>query len=401
VAEGSRAIQAAACLLAFFLPLGVAPAEIALALGLLLVGARALANRDFDPSPLGLPLAVLVGATLVAAALSEEPGLSLRAAASLWTVAAFYLGRAAAPDARSVARIWLCLAAGASLAALAAVVQAWLGAVPLPASWLALGLPAPTLRDGRATGWFGHPLTFAGQQAMLILGLAAIAAARGRSLGSAWRWALPLPLLAAGLIVSAARGAFVVTVAGLVILAWWGRSVRRGLALAAGALLLAGAGLALGTLLAQRFTAGETAEVPGRAAMWQVAIDLWREQPLLGRGPGAFRRLAPEWLDISRYRPAHAHSTPLQLLAETGLLGLAAFVTLWVRFFVALRQRTARVPTGPGSSPSFTAASGIALAAFLAMGLLEHNFGDAEVVMLACFLAGLPFGAPEAPRGAA
>jgi O-antigen ligase len=392
VVEGRRAIQAAACLLVFFLPLGVAPAEILLAVGLLLVGARALADRHVDPSPLDLPLLVLLCTALLAAIASEEPLLSLRATVSLWTVAAFYLGRAAATDARSVARVWICLALGASLAALAALFQVGLGAVPIPADWVALGFPAPALRDGRATGWFGHPLTFAGQQAMVILGLAAIAATRGRRLGSACRWALPLPLLAAGLIASAARGAFASAVAGLLTLACWGRGARRGLMLTAGAVALGCAGLTLGALLAQRLAAPGSAEVPGRTAMWQVAIDIWREHPLLGAGPGAFRRLAPERLDISRYRPAHAHSTPLHLLAETGFVGLAAFIALWVRFFVALRRRTARVTEAGEASPSFAAASGIAVAAFLAMGIVEHNFGDAEVVMLAFFLAGLPFG---------
>ena len=196
----------------------------------------------------------------------------------------------------------------------------------------------------------------------------------------------------------AARGAFAAVVLGLLALAGWGRSARRGFALAGAALLIGGAGLTLGTVLAQRLAAPGSAEVPGRAAMWQVAVDLWREQPLLGAGPGAFRRLAPERLDVSRYRPAHAHSTPLHLLAETGLIGLAAFATVWVRFFAALRQRAASGATPPGPAPPYAAASGIAIVAFLAMGFFEHNFGDAEVVILAFFLAGLPFGARDSER---
>lgn len=388
--EARRAIQAAACLLAFFLPLGVAPAQIFLALGLLLLGARALATRRLEPSPLDLPLATLVGAALLAALASEEPFFSLRAAGSFWTVSAFYVARAGASDARAAARIWASLTAGAGIAALAALVQVRLGALPIPADWVALGFPAPALRDGRATGLFGHPLTFAGQQAMVILGLAAIATTPGRSLGAACRWALPLPLLAACLIASAARGAFAATVAGLLALAAWGRGKRRGLALAIVALAIGCAGAWLWPLLAQRLLTPTPAGTPGRAAMWQVAIDLWREHPVLGAGPGMFRRLAAERLDVSRYRPAHAHSTPLHLLAETGLLGLAAFVALWVRFFGALRRGEG---AGVAAPPPFAAAGGIAVAAFLAMGLVEHNFGDAEVVMLAFFLAGVALGA--------
>jgi len=82
------------------------------------------------------------------------------------------------------------------------------------------------------------------------------------------------------------------------------------------------------------------------------------------------------------------HNVPLQIAAERGLPALAAW--LWFVGVVAaglfrqFRQRR----------DSVLAATGLAaVAAMLAAGLFEYNFGDSEFLMLFLVLVTLPFAA--------
>jgi O-antigen ligase len=403
VADPRRALRAAAFLFAFCLPLGVAPAEIALAAGLLLVAAERVRRRRPPGSPIDLPLAVLLGAALLSALASDAPAYGLRAAASFWTLGAFYLGREVATDRRTLGRVWGCLAAGAVLAVAAAALQVASGGPGVPASLAGLHLPLRSLHQGRATGFFSHPMTFAGQQSMLLVAVAALAFSPAVPWRAALLRGLLLVPLGAGLVLAATRGAFVAAATGLAALAAFARGVRRRsvAAAAAGALLLLGLGL--GTLLASRM-AGLQAPAPwqGREAMWQAALEMLRAHPLFGVGPSGFRRLARTLLDTSRYRPAHAHSTPLELLADLGMVGGGAFFALWAAYFGALRRRRRAAGAAGRSDPRrpFENASIAAVLVFLGVGLLEFNLGDAEVAMLALFVAGLPMGAAfDAPDG--
>jgi O-antigen ligase len=71
----------------------------------------------------------------------------------------------------------------------------------------------------------------------------------------------------------------------------------------------------------------------GRWPLWQVALEMARERPLLGHGWGTFAGLAPAY----RARPTgvyydHAHNDYLEVLAETGIVGLALLLWLVVLF---------------------------------------------------------------------
>jgi O-antigen ligase len=64
-----------------------------------------------------------------------------------------------------------------------------------------------------------------------------------------------------------------------------------------------------------------------RVAHWQAAAAMWRDRPWLGQGPGSYALLydkyrLPRWSDPL----GHAHNYYLMLLAESGLIGLAAYL---------------------------------------------------------------------------
>lgn len=77
-----------------------------------------------------------------------------------------------------------------------------------------------------------------------------------------------------------------------------------------------------------------------RLAHWQAALDMWRDHVWFGVGFGnyeaAYAQYAlPKW-DLPL---GHAHNYYLNIAAETGLLGLLAYLMLWATAFVAVVQR--------------------------------------------------------------
>src|SRR5690606_15055116 len=98
---------------------------------------------------------------------------------------------------------------------------------------------------------------------------------------------------------------------------------------------LSGAVLAVGTIFV--VMAGATHETTtrtmvgdqltgARLSLWADALSMAREQPLAGAGPGSFATTSPTALSDNDL--GWAHSAPLQLLAETGLLGFLIVVLL-------------------------------------------------------------------------
>lgn len=64
-----------------------------------------------------------------------------------------------------------------------------------------------------------------------------------------------------------------------------------------------------------------------RADLWTAAVRLIEKHPLLGVGPGAYRRVYGAELGLSRWdTQIHANDLYLELAATTGLLGLMAFL---------------------------------------------------------------------------
>ncbi|MDR1111851.1 MAG: O-antigen ligase family protein [Deltaproteobacteria bacterium] len=74
---------------------------------------------------------------------------------------------------------------------------------------------------------------------------------------------------------------------------------------------------------------GQSVNNTERFNYWRQGIDVFKDHPVLGIGPAAKPNLPPD-MNINR-RPApyaHAHNVYLTFLAETGVVGLAAFLVL-------------------------------------------------------------------------
>lgn len=87
-----------------------------------------------------------------------------------------------------------------------------------------------------------------------------------------------------------------------------------------------------------------------RLAHWQAAIEMWRSAVWTGVGLGCYEAAYPHFALINwPIALGHAHNIYLNLLAETGLAGLAAYLALWggaFRLVWIARQRTSGLARG-------------------------------------------------------
>jgi len=122
------------------------------------------------------------------------------------------------------------------------------------------------------------------------------------------------------------------------------------------ALTIAGLGTVVALLLpwgvAERFAriSSELHSEGSRPDLWRGAVLLWRDSPWLGTGLGTYGDVSPATQSPAvPGRVEHAHSEPLELLAETGLLGVAAALLAlaglalpWLRRCLQLQDRQRR-----------------------------------------------------------
>jgi len=344
----------------------------------LLLGGRPAGPRP--GWPLAAPLAAFAAWSIVSALAAARPLESLVSAKSLLSLAAFWVVLWALPDARAARRFAAGLLAALALVSAFAIVQ--VAACPAPDGTPALWRVVRGCT--RARGFFSIYMTLAGVL-VLVLVTALPALGRGRP------WAVPAWLLGlAALGLTYARGAWVGFAAGVATVVLAGRRWALGLfalGVLLGALVLVpGVRDRLGTI--GSFTDDSTRE---RMAMLDAGLRMARDRPLTGVGPGQVKHAYPDYAgpEAVRRSTSHLHDTPLQILAERGVPGLAAWLWLWVAFFAGAVAALRRIPADGERALALGAIA--AVAAFLVAGLFEYNFGDTEVLMLACAVMALPF----------
>jgi O-Antigen ligase len=137
-----------------------------------------------------------------------------------------------------------------------------------------------------------------------------------------------------------------------------------------------------------------------RWVWWKEAAGAWSDRPVAGWGAGSFRALH------LRYRQdqipvTQAHSVPLQLAAETGLVGLALFLGAFGLVGAAALASLRRLPSG--RERELAAAGLAAAAAWLVHGIYDWDWNIPGVTLPALVLLGVVAGAgarPAAPRSA-
>ena len=225
-------------------------------------------------------------------------------------------------------------------------------------------------------GFFSNYLTFA-HLMIFPLAFAGALALRADRLGL-----VAAPLVAGVLILSTARGAWLAALAVAIALLLTARA--RSSLPALGAVVVAVA-LAFALRPDLRDHAARmflpSGENTGRVGIYRANLEIIHDHPVLGLGFGRYKRAAVPYYERhpDADRRSHAHSNYLQIAAEAGLVGLAAFALLWAH---ALRLGWTALARAPDAAVA-SAATGAwaALAGFLVGGITQYTFGDNEVAL--------------------
>ena len=345
--------------------------------------------------PLWQPVLAFAGATILSALVSGHAAVSLAASKGLLLMAALYVTADALEDAREGDRFLSWLALAAAGAALAGLVQ--FGACPPqePAAGLARWF---FHRCDRARAFFSIYMTLAGVLNIVLL------ATLPRVLPGGFRaWSAPVWLLTViGLAMTYTRGAWLGLGAGAAALLPMSRRGR--LALLAGLVLLPAIFFVGPRDLSHRFRSmfdPDEAGIKERVYMWRSGTAMWRERPLLGWGPGGVKREYSRYAlpEAFKQRTGHVHNTPLQILVERGVVGLAAWLAIWIAFYRRAIGLLRALDASQARERALVAGSIAAVTGFLVAGLSEYNFGDSEVVMLAWAIMALPWAAATGLAG--
>ena len=358
-------------------PFSVALSQIGASLACLAWMFQSVRARTMPRFPVLLPLAAFVVASLIAALAAVDPEKSLRELRGLWIPLGIFFTTVNVLAEPRRARIGIrVLVASTAVAASLAIGQSFVHGV-----------------DVRASGTLSHYMTFAG--VLLIVGLLAAAQLLfdRSTLRGAWT-GMALTLIVAALLLTQTRGAWLAFLVGCTILAWlW----RRWTVLLVPVLALA-VFVVSPSVTRERMKSLvdlEHVTMVERLHMWDAGLAAAREHPITGVGPGNMRSLYAGYKDpnFELERPfKHLHSSPLQILAERGLVGLVAWASIWVAFFHAAIRRLRTTSVGDaGTRRAIVAGSIAAVGATLVAGLFECNYRDTEVCQLLYFSMALLF----------
>jgi O-antigen ligase len=338
--------------------------------------------------PLALPVLAFAAATVLSALAAGHAGTSLLASKGLLLAAALYVTVDALASTTDAERFLTLLSAVAAAAAALGLLQ--VGVCPGPGpdasspAWL-------YHRCARARGPYSIDMTLAGILTLTVLATLPRLLPGGRR--PAWFPPVWFVMLV-GLLATYTRGAWLGLGGGVLALV---ALLRRGRWVAlAGLVVLVLVFLAGPRELRQRFLSmGDPAEatVKERLYMWRSGMTMWRAHPWLGLGPGGVKREFGEFAlpDAVKKRTGHLHSNPLQVAVERGLVGLAAWLWLWVAFYAAAARALRALPADETAGRAVVVGSIAAITGFLVGGISEYNFGDSEVVMVAWAVMALPF----------
>lgn len=377
-----RAADALLALTVISIPLSTSGMQIGVgglaALSLVAAGAGwGVVRRTPLDGTLGLLLGVLALSTLA----SLDP-LPANGWARLWIMITYPVSMWWIRDRAHAVRLARLLVATGGLVAAYGIVQHVTG---IDVYRAAIGRETAVVPRGpghagyAVVGFFSNYLTFA-HTMIFPLGFAGALALRGDRIGL-----VAAPVIAAVLILSTARGAWLAALGVAAALVLVGRPRR---ALPALAVATAAVGLAFvlrpdlrGHAAGMFLPSGQNV---GRVGIYRANLEIIHDHPVLGLGFGRYKRASKPYYERhpDADRRSHAHSNYLQMAAEAGLVGLAAFAFLWAQVLRLGWEALARAPAAVPGLWCTAAGAWVAIVGFLVGGITQYTFGDNEVALV-------------------
>jgi O-antigen ligase len=353
------------------LQVSIAAADILLTLASLLWLWLVVRNRErVDVPRMFWPLAAYGAATLIAAIFSVDPRTSLIDCKQLVLFLIVPIAYRLLRGRRGMLAVDVIVSVGA-LSATVGIIQ-----------YLILNFDN---LGKRPEGALGHYMTYSGL--LMLVACAAVARIMFSRQHRAWS-ALVLPALLLALVFTFTRSAWIGASVGIGLLFLMRDFRLIALLPVAFGVFLAAAPASLTARLYSTFSLTDPSNMD-RVAMMKSGIHIIKDDPLTGVGPNMVIQVYPQYRDksaVNQLNP-HLHDVPLQIAAERGLPALA----VWIWFIATLCLDFFRRRRGP--NPSLSNGGLAVVAAMLAAGLFEYNFGDSEFLMLFLVLITLPYAA--------
>ncbi len=353
------------------LQLSIAVAQIGIAVAGLAWAARAIRVGVPALPRFALPLGLYAALTLLSAGLSRDPAVSVPDTKQLLLLVLVPLVFDFARGARARTLITIALTIGAA-SALVGIVQ--------------YGVLHYGGLGRRPQGTLSHWMTYSGTLMLVIC--AAVARLLFDARDRAWA-AVAMPALVTSLALTLTRSAWVGVFAGVgTVFLLKDRRLVGILPL----VVALGVGIAPASVTDRVYSMFDRNDPTSRdrMAMLEAGRAMVRDYPLTGVGPDmvshVYGRYRVPWA-VQASNP-HLHNVPMQIAAERGLPALAAW--LW---FIVAAARGLWGRLGRSRQPALAAGGLAAVAAMLAAGLFEYNFGDSEFLMLFLVLVTAPFAA--------
>ncbi len=364
-------------IMAFFIPFSIAGEESAYALTALVWLILWAKNRRVPAQKSGLewPLLALILILVLASVFSQRSAESFYNLRKLFFIPAIYIVPAFV---RTEKRLWRTVHLMLVLAVLTAVYG--IGKHLITHSLKVIATQSTTMTWGALSVFF----------VLFWTGLLVFIPARR------WKlvYAVGLVLQFVAQVFSYVRGSYLGVLTGLLILGWM---KSKKLILYLFVLLVIFYGLFPGSIQ-QRVRSITDLRVHStrvRLTQWRDAVIILKHYPILGVGwidlNTIHRQYAPPGADLNddAYKIGHFHNNFVMMAMVGGVLGLAAFVWLFVQILVVLYQRYTAIPEKETFLKAIVLIALAAVSGFLVNGVFDWLFGDEEVFILLFFTIGL------------
>lgn len=309
-------------------------------------------------------IAVFLFTMLLSALTSGAIGKGMKVWADLWIwrLMPFVIITLSIKEACSAKKILACSLLGITLGSMCLIYQGLSG-------------------DSRASGFFGHPMTFAGYFC-IYLPVLLVCFLEQRIYGQ-WRWLAggSFVLGVVALLFNATRGAWLaLTLVLLFILAYYLMKGNKLAMLCLALFIAAGAGLSQYQPFMQRLATITDTKYQSnteRLLIWQSAYTMFKDHPVLGVGLGQYKdNYQKKYISPKAKEPylSHAHNNFLQMLAENGIVGFVGFLTLLVCFIGYSFKRFWQ------EKNPYALMMSMATLALVLQGCTEYNFGNSAVM---------------------
>lgn len=243
--------------------------------------------------------------------------------------------------------------------------------------------------DGRAAGFFGHPMTFAGYLCMylplLLLGYFE------NLFGVKYKYVSGIMFLAglAALIFNGTRGAWIAVAmtAGILLLYYMVKNKRNFIvgiilvAVCSGILVNNSAFMhRMSTITNNKYQSNSE-----RLLMWNSAWNMFKDHPVFGVGLGQYKdNYQQKYISPKAKEPnlEHAHNNFMQMLAENGMVGFLGFMTMFT-YIIWHNFRKFLI-----SKNIYSIAICAVTITLLLQGFTEFNFGNSAVVKVYWLILG-------------